>query len=150
MSTRDTIQSVFKTEISDLKKLRKIVFSFPRENFQTLLSSETIYAVEIAQIYFELLWEMYEKDKSINNKVSKKEILENHMRYFSDLRFPETVILKAFWKVAERNPYDFELDHFVKPGTPRLDVRLELAEASRAFRRELNALLRSLGMLETT
>lgn len=150
MNTRDTIQSVFKNDISDLKKLRKIVFSFPRENFQTLLSSETIYAVEIAQVYFELIWEMYEKDKSINNKVSKKEILENHMRYFADLRFSEMFILKAFWKVAERNPYDFEVDHFLKEGTPRLDVRLELAEASRAFRRELNALLRSLGMLETT
>lgn len=149
MTQRDTIQSVFKTDISDLKKLRKIVFSFPKENFQTLLSSETIYAVEISQVYFELIWEMYEKDKSINNKVSKKEILENHMRYFADLRFSEMVILKAFWKVAERNPYDFELDHFIKSGTQRLDVRLELAEASRAFRRELNALLRSLGMLET-
>lgn len=150
MSDKDTIQSVFKTQISDLKKLRRIIFTFPRENFQALLSSKTIYAVEIAQVYFELLWEMYEKDKSISNKVSKKEILENHMRYFADLRFSETIILKAFWKVAERNPYDFELDHFIKAGTPRLDVRLELAEASRAFRRELNALLRSLGLLETT
>ena len=141
----DNIRRIFKVAHSDFKKLRKSVFqTYTINEFKELLTDKSVMAVEVGSIYFDLMFEMYDKDKNLKNKVGKKEILDSYLKYLSDLRFDEELIFKSFWKILDRNPYDFEIDYFLKPEISKTDWVLENRKATIRFETDLKNLMKRL------
>ncbi|AUZ45374.1 hypothetical protein BOP93_07105 [Pseudomonas orientalis] len=141
----DNIRRIFNVAHSDFKKLRKSVFqTYTINEFKELLTTETVMAVEIGAIYFDVMFEIYDKDKNLKNKVGKKEILESYLKYLSDLRFDEELIFKSFWKILDRNPYDFEIDYFLKPEISKTNWVVENRKATIRFETDLKNLMKRL------
>lgn len=141
----DNIRRIFNVAHSDFKKLRKSVFqTYTVNEFKELLTDKSVMAVEVGSIYFDVMFEMYDKDKNLKNKVGKKEILDSYLKYISDLRFDEELIFKSFWKILDRNPYDFEIDYFLKPEISKTDWVVENRKATIRFETDLKNLMKRL------
>lgn len=135
-----SVREIFKIDNDDFKRFRKTAFSHPESSFYELLHSSNVLGVEIGLVYFDVLSELYRKDKSITHKVGKSE-LQQYMKYLSELKFTEKQIFQAFWSIADRNPYAFELDFFLKPGELKTDFTQQKTEILKELQdriRELN------------
>lgn len=138
-----SVREIFNIQNDDLKRFRKTAFSHPESSFKELFESSSILGVEIGLVYFDVLAELYRKDKTITHKVGKSE-LHQYAKYLSELKFSEKQIFQAFWSVADRNPYDFEIDYFLKPGEIRTDFEKENSE----ILGELQARIKELNITE--